>query len=885
MNRKKISKILCMMLSMNFISSINPMIVHAEEMTTYDKNRMLGACPKEWETSNLREWLNSNKEKVEYSALAPSYKDEKGFLAEFTQSEQDSIAVTKHGIGWQYSLEGNINQTYYWSLRSIAHNDFVQNDKVFILHYTDLANYLEQNKQLPLKKNYSNAIRKITNKEDAYSYLVNSGYYNYGYTGCSFMYTSAIEQVSGRDKQNIVPALSLKPETILSNGAKAKDLVVGSNVIFGKYNGEPIEWQVINKDNGYPLLWSTKILSIKEYDAPGDLNPEKSKYVNFPDADIDLTKGNAICWDNQQLIDSKPKIEIENENDITTPTNNTSLTLKIKAVDSKYPIKKIILPNGKVVEGSSTEWTLTENGEYDIIAINSIGVQTERHIVTKAINTPAKIELTTDKAGDSKWTNRPVNISISATNDGAYLRTVKGNDNMGYGSSNGADYPSWMPLGGKRIRIKGTFKNRLSDKDVENLDIEGAKIRIRISSKWYNNYQIGWTYPMYIEISLKELKEKGIIDIDKIVTIPDNTFSNLHPSVGFMDGSSAWMHPPYNYGISDFTFEVLDKDDLKIENIKLPDGNIVNDSKAKYVAFKNGTYNFEVKDNRGKITTKSIELAIDLDKPNLDVVNLNSNFTKLTTLKISASDSLSGIKSIKLPNGEYRTNSEEGKPLEIEYNIVKNGTYTFETTDFAGNTVSKSITVTNIDDEAPVLNFQSPNEWTDKDCKVDLSATDKASGVESITLPNGEVVRNDKVIFYANENKTYKFTTTDKLGNSKDYTFTVNKIDNIKPELSISVPNNITNSNKEITINANDGQSGINHIIMPDGNVVKGNVAKYVISKNGDISVSAVDNVGNITTKIIHIDTIDKNNPTVKIINNKEWSNKNEEIKIIGSDS
>ena len=238
-----------------------------------------------------------------------------------------------------------------------------------------------------------------------------------------------------------------------------------------------------------------------------------------------------------------------------------------------------------------------------------------------------------------------------------------------------------------------------------------------------------------------------------------------------------------------------------------------------------------------------------------------------------------------MPNGEYRTNNEEGKPLEIEYNLVKNGTYTFETTDFAGNTTSKSITINNIDDEAPVLNFSVFNEWTGKNYKIELSAIDKLSGVESITLSNGEVVHDDEAIFYANENKLYRFVVTDKLGNSKAYTYEVNKIDNIKPELNISTSNNMTNVDKEITIKANDGQSGISHIILPNGNLVKGNTAKYTVSKNGDISILAVDKAGNTTTKSIHIDTIDKNNPNVKIINNKEWSNKNKEIKIIASDN
>ena len=78
MNKKRIGKILCMILSINFISSINPMIVKAEEMSVYDRNRMLGANALEWQSSNIREWLNSDKDIVDYTSLKPSYKDETG---------------------------------------------------------------------------------------------------------------------------------------------------------------------------------------------------------------------------------------------------------------------------------------------------------------------------------------------------------------------------------------------------------------------------------------------------------------------------------------------------------------------------------------------------------------------------------------------------------------------------------------------------------------------------------------------------------------------------------------------------------------------------------------------------------------------------------------
>ena len=312
-----------------------------------EDNMLLGAVAKDWLSSNIREWLNSDKDKVDYTGLPPSYENEEGFLSNrnFTQEERDAIAITRHGGGWQYSLDRNQNATLYVSQRDVVHNDYGYNDKVFILHYPDLYFYLERNNQLldVNEKYYSNYLQNTTNKKDKYSYIVNSGYYNRDFKNKNEMYTSTLGAVYGRDPNNIVPALSLKPEYTLSNGIKAKDLRVGDTVNFGRYNGEDIEWQVITKSNaGYPTLWSTKILALKEYDAPGDINPETSKYIDFPKEEVSILSGaEAKSWETQNTIDSTPVITIENESVLTTPTNEEQITIKIRATDSKYGIRTV----------------------------------------------------------------------------------------------------------------------------------------------------------------------------------------------------------------------------------------------------------------------------------------------------------------------------------------------------------------------------------------------------------------------------------------------------------------------------------------------------------------------------------------------------------------
>lgn len=166
--------IIYMVVSVVSLSMLNISgVASAVELSTYDQNRMLGATSADWQSSNIREWLNSDKPVVNYTAIKPSYSNEQGFISDtnFTQAERSAIAITNHGASEQGSLEGNINNTLYLSQRSVAHNDYSYNDKIFILNFTDIVNYIERNKELmnQNKKYYSNYLQQTTNKKDKFS--------------------------------------------------------------------------------------------------------------------------------------------------------------------------------------------------------------------------------------------------------------------------------------------------------------------------------------------------------------------------------------------------------------------------------------------------------------------------------------------------------------------------------------------------------------------------------------------------------------------------------------------------------------------------------------------------------------------------------------------
>lgn len=294
-------------------------------------------------------------------------------------------------------------------------------------------------------------------------------------------------------------------------------------------------------------------------------------------------------------------------------------------------------------------------------------------------------------------------------------------------------------------------------------------------------------------------------------------------------------------------------------------------------------------DNRGKITSKTIDIAMDTIAPTVEITNSQNSFTatpKASVLHVSALDNASGIKSIKLPNGEYRTTSTDRQPLSADYNIYDDGNYTFEILDYAGNKTIKTITVNNVDKTSPTATIiQDPNNWTNDKTTLKIDVSDSQSGIDFITLPDGKIVNGTSATYTATQNKAYTFFITDKVGNVLSKSYIVNNIDLTPPILTLTKTVNWSNLSTTISVTAVDNQSEVKQIILPDNNVVNGSTATFTVNDIGVYYFSSVDNTGNVSIGYIVIDNIDKNKPTVTVNNNKNWSNaSSENVVIIATD-
>ncbi|MED2497260.1 DUF6273 domain-containing protein, partial [Bacillus thuringiensis] len=162
-----------------------------------------------WTTSNIREWLNTDKSYIKYTNQAPSsdklgnfaYDKEPGFLSNFNVEEQDAIAVTKHRVYVSHTDAqagvkdgGNTsqsdvaypNQSMTFSLNGLLNNNKnffykMENDKVFLLNAYEAYSYLQKRGWSLPKELTSEAQKKHSYYNNYEHWMLSGGRANIGY--------------------------------------------------------------------------------------------------------------------------------------------------------------------------------------------------------------------------------------------------------------------------------------------------------------------------------------------------------------------------------------------------------------------------------------------------------------------------------------------------------------------------------------------------------------------------------------------------------------------------------------------------------------------------------------------------------------------------------
>lgn len=287
------------------------------------------------------------------------------------------------------------------------------------------------------------------------------------------------------------------------------------------------------------------------------------------------------------------------------------------------------------------------------------------------------------------------------------------------------------------------------------------------------------------------------------------------------------------------------------------------------------TYTLDATDNVGNAVTKVFNVNIDKALPTIAVSKSPTAWTNgNVTLDATATDALSGVKSITLPNGTTVAGDSASQT------VTTNGIYRFSTVDNAGNVKILDVSVTNIDKAAPTGTVsQTPTAWTNGDVTLNLTsvADTGGSGLKDITLPNGTTVTGTSASVVVQDNGVYNFVISDNAGNKTTKSITVDNIDRLSPTGTLTqTPTAWTNDNVTLNLTsiADAGGSGIKDIQLPSGALVTGTSASEQVTANGTYDFILTDKAGNVTTKSITVTNIDHIAPTATLTQTPTaWTN------------
>lgn len=394
---------------------------------------------------------------------------------------------------------------------------------------------------------------------------------------------------------------------------------------------------------------------------------------------------------------------------------------------------------------------------------------------------------------------------------------------------------------------------------------QGDVTKPTIDDRYYTQYYDGQAY------------KPGYDDYYRYNVTFDYIIDNELPDFNLSANPTAFT----NQNVTITANNVKDTGDSGLRGIQLPNGTWVNSETVPYIVSTNGTYTFRAEDNVGNATTKSISVTnIDKNAPTATLTQSPTAWTKgnvILTLSNIADTGVSGLKEIVMPDGKKETTF-----TDKTFEVTERGTYTFQIVDNAGNVTNKTITVSNIDREAPEAELtKNPNGFTNTDVTIQVRNVRDigTSGMKSLMLPNGQFVTPGNRDYVVSDNGQYAFKMEDNAGNETVKTIDVNNIDRIKPSANFSLSTTeATRDDVLVYIKdiQDEGVSGLKHVKYPDGSLDTTFEDKaYPLKKNGTYTFEVSDNAGNTIQHTVTVINIDQEPPTADVIKTPDMFTKN----------
>ena len=284
----------------------------------------------------------------------------------------------------------------------------------------------------------------------------------------------------------------------------------------------------------------------------------------------------------------------------------------------------------------------------------------------------------------------------------------------------------------------------------------------------YNkSYEISENGTYYVEVEdfsgNKTKREVVVSNIDKVA-----------PTMTITGNPTTWSKSA--------TLVVTGSDNLSgVKQIVLPDGNVVNDTKATFTTTKNGDYTFKVVDNAGNeysqtVSVTKVDSTIDyvsVLSSNMEIINSNTSERKLSIAVNNIIDSQSGFKGYSYVIDKVAStvpdNIVDTTTNLITKNITDSGVYYLhiKAIDNAGNVsniVHHKIDVPALTAQAKTSNNMIRLDWTlsdssNKTFKV-YQKKDGSSEFQSIGATNFNDVKEVKVLNVYPPHSTVETYTT-----------------------------------------------------------------------------------------------------------------------------
>ncbi|HLT85910.1 MAG TPA: hypothetical protein VKZ62_00240 [Georgenia sp.] len=481
--------------------------------------------------------------------------------------------------------------------------------------------------------------------------------------------------------------------------------------------------------------------------------------------------------------------------------------------------------NGPVTitnNGGSNEYTFTENGQFTFEFVDALGNEGSYTVSVNNIDKEAP-EATVEYS-----TEAPTNEDVVAT-----IELTDANGPVTITNNDGSNEYTFTKNGEFTFEYVDALGNKGSyTATVENIDKEAPEASIEYSTEAPTRGNVVATI--------------NLTDVNGPVTITNNGGSNVHTFTENGEFTFEYVDALGNKGSYTATVNNIDREapeasvELSTEEptnkdvvatIDLTDVNgpvtiTNNGGSSEYTFSENGEFTFEYVDALGNAGSYTVTVD-NIDK------------TAPTAIaEYSTVDPTSGDVIVTLIPSEFVTilNNDGSDVLTF----TENGEFTFEYVDAGGNTGSYTVTVNNIDKEAPTASVElSTEEPTNKDIVATIELED-VNGPVTITNNGGS----NEYTF--TENGEFTFEYVDALGNAGSYTVTVDNIDKTAPTAKAEYKK--VNGKVVVTLIPSEDVTILNN----DGS------NQFIFTENGEFTFEFIDAAGNKGTFTVKVDDLDK---------------------------